>query len=132
MEIMSDNFSSPPLLVPAMHVHLLNCKSPDPLSRRLGLNKLELCMMVLEQMQHRHPSSSLFRGIFLAAIHHIFPTYVAQPTIPELATSEPSLQQDVSIDDPMAGITIGEDAIDALMDEVSIFNFWESLNSMQT
>lgn len=115
-----------------MHVHLLNCKSPDPLSRRLGLNKLELCMMVLEQMQHTHPSSSLFRGIFLAAIHHIFPSYVAQSTIPELASSESSLPQNVSADDPMAGITIGEDAIDALMDEVSIFNFWESFNSMQT
>ncbi|KAJ5742768.1 uncharacterized protein N7511_011169 [Penicillium nucicola] len=123
---------TPPLLVPAMHVHLLNCKSRDPLSRRLGLNKLELCMMVLEQMQHTHPSSSLFRGIFLAAIHHIFPSYVAQSTIPELATSESSLPQNVSVDDPMAGITIGEDAIDALMDEVSIFNFWESFYSMQT
>ncbi|KAJ6008619.1 hypothetical protein N7522_003635 [Penicillium canescens] len=123
---------TPPLLVPAMHVHLLNCKSPGPLSRRLGLNKLELCMMVLEQMQHTHPSSSLFRGIFLAAIHHIFPSYVAQSTIPELASSESSPPQDISVNDPMAGITIGEDAIDALMDEVSIFNFWESLNSMQT
>jgi hypothetical protein len=87
-------------------------------------------MMVLEQMQHTHPSSSLFRGIFLAAIHHIFPNYVAQSTVPELAASESSVPQEVSVDDPMAGITIGEDAIDALMDEVSIFNFWESFNNM--
>ncbi|CAG8222678.1 unnamed protein product [Penicillium salamii] len=123
---------TPPLLVPAMHVHLLNCKSPDPLSRRLGLNKLELCMMVLEQLQHTHPSSSLFRGIFLEAIHHIFPSYVAQSTIPELATSEDSLQPNVMTDGLMAGFNIGEDAIDALMDEVSIFNFWESLNNMQS
>lgn len=115
-----------------MHVHLLNCKSPDPLSRRLGLNKLELCMMVLEQLQHTHPSSSLFRGIFLEAIHHIFPSYVAQSTIPELATSEDSLQPNVMTDGLMAGFNIGEDAIDALMDEVSIFNFWESLNNMQS
>jgi hypothetical protein len=88
-------------------------------------------MMVLEQMQ-THPSSSLFRGIFLGAIRHIFPTYVAQSTMPELATLESSVPQNVSVDDPMAGITIDEDAIDALMDEVSMFNFWESLNSMQT
>ncbi|KAJ5782825.1 Transcription factor [Penicillium paradoxum] len=123
---------TPPLLVPAMHVHLLNCKSPDPLSRRLGLNKLELCMIVLEQMKDTHPSSSVFRGIFLEAIRYIFPSYVAQSTIPELSTSESSMPQDITLDDPLAGFTIGEDAIDALMDEVSIFNFWESLNSMQT
>jgi hypothetical protein len=131
-DVLPNNQSRPPLLVPAMHVHLLNCKSADPLSRRLGLNKLELCMIVLEQMQHTHPSSSVFRGIFLEAIRHIFPSYVAQSNIPELAISESSPPQDVSTDDPLAGITIGEDAIDALMDEVSIFNFWESLNSMQT
>ncbi|KAF1812114.1 hypothetical protein P152DRAFT_466895 [Eremomyces bilateralis CBS 781.70] len=123
---------TPPLLVPVMHVHLLNCKSPDPLSRRLGLNKIELCMMALEQMQHTHPSSSVFRGIFLEAIRHNFPSYVTQSTIPELAMSESSPLQDVSADDPMAGITIGKDTIESLMDEVSIFNIWESLNSMQT
>ncbi|KAJ5423810.1 Transcription factor, partial [Penicillium cf. griseofulvum] len=122
---------TPPLLVPAMHVHLLNCKSPDPVSRRLGLNKIEVCMIVLEQMQHTHPCSSVFRGIFLEAIRYIFPNYVAQTVLPELA-SESSPPQDVSADDPMAGITIDENAIDALMDEVSIFNFWESLNNMQT
>lgn len=114
-----------------MHIHLLNCKSPDPVSRRLGLNKIEVCMIVLEQMQHTHPCSSVFRGIFLEAIRYIFPNYVAQTVLPETA-SESSPLQEVSTDDPMAGITIGEDAIDALMDEVSIFNFWESLNNMQT
>ncbi|OQD64276.1 hypothetical protein PENPOL_c008G07375 [Penicillium polonicum] len=122
---------TPPLLVPAMHIHLLNCKTPDPVSRRLGLNKIEVCMIVLEQMQHTHPCSSVFRGIFLEAIRYIFPNYVAQTVLPEME-SESSPPQEVSTGDPMAGITIGEDAIDALMDEVSIFNFWESLNNMQT
>ncbi|KAJ6139441.1 hypothetical protein N7471_005927 [Penicillium samsonianum] len=122
---------TPPLLVPAMHVHLLNCKSPDPVSRRLGLNKIEVCMIVLEQMQSTHPCSSVFRGIFLEAIRYIFPNYAGQTILPKLA-SESSPPQEVPAEDPMAGITIGEDAIDALMDEVSIFNFWESLNNMQT
>ncbi|KAJ5178047.1 Transcription factor [Penicillium coprophilum] len=104
---------TPPLIVPAMHVHLLNCKSSDPVSRRLGLNKIEVCMIVLEQMQHTHPCSSVFR------------------VLPDFA-SKSSPPQDDSADDPLAGITIDENAIDALMDEVSIFNFWESLNNMQT
>ncbi|OQE71575.1 hypothetical protein PENNAL_c0104G01697 [Penicillium nalgiovense] len=103
------SFSSPmtpALLVPAMHVHLLNCKSPDPVARRLGLNKIEVCMIVLEQMQHTHPCSSVFRGIFLGAIRYIFPNYVAQTVLPELA-SDSSPPQEVPADDSLAGITIG-------------------------
>lgn len=88
-------------------------------------------MIVLEQMQSTHPCSSVFRGIFLEAIRYIFPNYAGQTILPKLA-SESSPPQEVPAEDPMAGITIGEDAIDALMDEVSIFNFWESLNNMQT
>ncbi|KAJ5458277.1 hypothetical protein N7475_009665 [Penicillium sp. IBT 31633x] len=113
---------TPPLLVPAMHVHLLNCKNSDPLSRRLGLNKIELTPT---------PSSSVFRGIFLEAIRYIFPNYVAQSNLPELAISDSPSMQEVSTGDPLAGFTIGEDAIDALMDEVSIVNFWESFNNIQ-
>lgn len=88
-------------------------------------------MIVLEQMRHTHSCSSVFRGIFLGAIRHIFPDYVAQTVLPELA-SESSPPQEAPADDPMAGVAISGDAIDTLLDEVSIFNFWESLNNMQT
>lgn len=88
-------------------------------------------MIVLEQMKHTHPSSSVFRGIFLEAIRYIFPNYVAQSNLPELAISDSPSMQEVSTGDPLAGFTIGEDAIDALMDEVSIVNFWESFNNIQ-
>lgn len=84
-------------------------------------------------MQHTHPSSSIFRGIFLEAIRQIFPGYVAQPPAPELepTSGPPLVQQDAPADDPIAGMAVGEDTIDALMGEVSMFNFWESLNNMQ-
>lgn len=63
-------------------------------------------MIVLEQMQHTHPCSSVFRGIFLGAIRYIFPNYVAQTVLPELA-SDSSPPQEVPADDSLAGITIG-------------------------
>ncbi|OJJ32923.1 hypothetical protein ASPWEDRAFT_42951 [Aspergillus wentii DTO 134E9] len=100
---------TPPLLVPVMHVHLLNSKSPDTLSRRLGLNKLDLCMMVLEQMQQAYPSASIFRGLFLEGIRQVGPEV-------------PSVEQE--------GINISDDVIDALLDEASIVNLWESINGM--
>ncbi|KAB8235430.1 Zn(II)2Cys6 transcription factor [Aspergillus alliaceus] len=121
---------TPPLLVPAMHVHLLNCKSSDGLSRRLGLNKLELCMVILEQMQHTHPSCSVFRGIFLGAIRQIFPDYMARPSMPETTPAEYHIPQDAPFDDPALGMVISDDVIGALMNEGSIYNFWETLNWM--
>ncbi|KAE8378348.1 C6 transcription factor [Aspergillus bertholletiae] len=121
---------TPPLLVPAMQVHLLNCKSSDDFIRRLGLNKLELCMMVLEQMQHTYPSASIFRGIFLGAIRQIFPDYMVQPPKPETAAPEYPTMQDAPPDDPAASIVISDDIIEALMDEASIYNFWETFNWM--
>lgn len=114
-----------------MHIHLPNCKSPDLLSRRLGLNKLELCMIVLE-INTTYPSILINLPWHLPrSYRQIFLAYLAQLPAPELATaSGPSPMQDAPADNQIAVMTIGEDTIDALMDEVSIFNFWESLNSM--
>ncbi|KAE8147144.1 C6 transcription factor [Aspergillus avenaceus] len=120
---------TPPLLVPAMHVHLLNCKSSDPLSRRLGLNKLDLCMMILEQMQHTYPSASVFRGVFLGAIRQLFPDYIAQP-MPEETVPQHPISDETYLTDPAAGMVISGDVIDAIMNEVPGYNFWESLNWM--
>ncbi|KAB8218256.1 C6 transcription factor [Aspergillus novoparasiticus] len=121
---------TPPLLVPAMQVHLLNCKSSDGFIRRLGLNKLELCMMILEQMQHTYPSASIFRGVFLAAIRQIFPDYMVQPSKPETVAPEYPIPQDAPLDDPAASMVISDDVIGALMNEVSTYNFWETFNWM--
>ncbi|QMW42179.1 hypothetical protein G4B11_005503 [Aspergillus flavus] len=121
---------TPPLLVPAMQVHLLNCKSSDGFIRRLGLNKLELCMMILEQMQHTYPSASIFRGIFLGAIRQVFPDYMVQPSKPGTAAPEYPILQDAPLDDPAASMVIGDDVIGALMDEASTYNFWETFSWM--
>lgn len=64
---------TPPLLVPAMQTHLLNCKSASPLSRRLRLSKLNMCMMVMEEFQKVYSAASILRGIFTKAIQHLCP-----------------------------------------------------------
>jgi hypothetical protein len=87
-------------------------------------------MMVLEQMQDTHPSASVFRGIFLGAIRQLFPDYMVQASMPESAAPECPIPQGISPDDPAEGMTISEDIIDALMDEASMYNFWESFNWM--
>ncbi|EEU37832.1 uncharacterized protein NECHADRAFT_1812, partial [Fusarium vanettenii 77-13-4] len=64
---------TPPLLVPAMHVHLLDCKSQNPLTRKLGFNKLEFCMEVMREFQKTYTSASVFCGIFGEAIRQLSP-----------------------------------------------------------
>ena len=38
-------------LIPAMQIHLLDCKSPNSLFRQLGNLKLQLCMMILSELR---------------------------------------------------------------------------------
>lgn len=42
------------VMVPAMQIHLLDCKSPTPSVRRLGHHKLDLCMMVLSELRETY------------------------------------------------------------------------------
>ncbi|KAK2774716.1 hypothetical protein FQN53_003523 [Emmonsiellopsis sp. PD_33] len=123
---------TPSLLVPAMHTHLLNCKSADILSRRLGLNKLDFCMAILGELQNAHTSASIYRGIFLEAIRQLFPDYNSQAPLPESDAfeSSSSMPPDAQSGGSPPGMTVSDDVINALMDDVSIFNFWESLNQM--
>lgn len=114
--------------MPAMHTHLMNCKSADPLSRRLGLNKLNMCMMVLQELQETYTVASIYRGVFSKAIKQLCPEYassvsedIARPVTAESASVE--AKQD---GEDMLDTMISDDLIDALMDEASIFSLWEN------
>ncbi|KAG2012664.1 hypothetical protein GB937_007013 [Aspergillus fischeri] len=117
---------TPPLLVPAMHIHLLNCKSDDPLTRQLSLNKLDFCMLILKVMQDVHTAASYYRGIFSEAIRHLSST-TSKPTGqgPVVVETPASLPGEPTMETLLSG-----DFLDGLMDEASFFNFWEPLSNM--
>jgi hypothetical protein len=73
-----------------MQVYLLNCKFGDALSRRLGLNMLNMCMMILEELQKTYSVASVCRGIFGKAIQQLFPDDAASVS---LTHSLPEQQQ---------------------------------------
>jgi hypothetical protein len=54
-----------------MQTHLLELRSSDQLSRSVGRHKLELCMMVLHEVENSYPSATFIRGIFLGAIDRL-------------------------------------------------------------
>lgn len=122
---------SPSLLVSAMHVHLLNCKSADALSRRLSLNKLELCMMVMEELEETYTSASVYRGVFLEAIRQLYPNYSTSTAIGESNATDFSLPRSNPSDDSMILPMVNDDILAALFDEASCFNFWESFSDIQ-
>jgi len=51
-------------LIPAMQIHLFDCKSTVPLRRGLGKNKLNLCMLVLSQLRDTYWSASVIYRLF--------------------------------------------------------------------
>ncbi|EHK20927.1 uncharacterized protein TRIVIDRAFT_192431 [Trichoderma virens Gv29-8] len=129
---------TPPLLVPAMQTHLLDCKSDDPLSQRLGFLKLDVCMLVMEEFQRTYTTASLYRGVFTKAIQQLFPNYsprtnasnsatgaTAGPIAPDLTTGST-----YTLDDPGLDIAITDNLVNELIDEASLFEFFESLNQV--
>lgn len=126
-----------------MQTHLLQCKSGEALSKRIRLNKLEMCMLVMEELQKTYTVASLYRGIFVKAIEQIFPGYSAPTTNPKPTADDiapphgsirresfdlgpESLDQIAQLGGTEFGDVDGNDLMSALMDEASIFSFWET------
>ncbi|CAG8296202.1 unnamed protein product [Penicillium nalgiovense] len=119
---------TPSLLVPAMHIHLLNCKSADALTRRVGFNKLELCMMVMEELQETYAAAAVYRGVFLGAINELHPHLFVGSTLQNSNVADPSTSR---VESPEASAmlpTVSDDVLNALLDETSFLDFWDSFN----
>ncbi|KAJ5378981.1 C6 transcription factor, partial [Penicillium cosmopolitanum] len=141
---------TPPLLVPAMQAHLLHCKTGDPLSKRVRLNKLEMCMLVMEELQKTYTAASIYRAVFTKALQMIFPGYSApvapfSSTANAAAAAPTTANVNVPVNSPMGAdvpdytqgqinegdfVVADGNLMDALMDEASIFNFWETWNQI--
>lgn len=127
-------------MVPAMQVYLLNCKFGDALSRRLGLNMLNMCMMVLEELQKTYTVASVCRGIFGKAIQQLFPDDAASIALsyavpePEVITMAEPIQPTMAIADTSLQLELFSanatkaDFIDALTADAGIFSFVDMLN----
>ncbi|KAJ0421225.1 fungal-specific transcription factor domain-containing protein [Aspergillus carlsbadensis] len=135
---------TPPLLIPAMQVHLLHCRTGNALSKRLRLNKLNACMMVMEEFQKVYIVASIYRAIFAKAIQMLCPETLpgtrnenqGPSSAGEASTvpggQQPVLEQHVSpasgqVPAPGPDLT---DMVDALMDESLPFHFWEAWNDI--
>ncbi|KAJ5669034.1 hypothetical protein N7462_010104 [Penicillium macrosclerotiorum] len=51
-------------LVPAMQVHLFDCKSTNSIQASLGRNKLQVCMLVLENLRNTYWSAGVMYRLF--------------------------------------------------------------------
>jgi hypothetical protein len=130
-----------------MQTHLLQCKFGDSLAKRIRLNKLEVCMLVMEELQKTYTVASVYRGIFTKAIQQIFPDYPGHvmhtscsptsitiprnegPTRNSLNNPE-SLNAGDQLGDSEFGDLGGDDLMAALMDNASVFDFWQACNQL--
>ncbi|KAF2491264.1 hypothetical protein BU16DRAFT_566176 [Lophium mytilinum] len=53
-----------PLIVPAMHTHLLDLRSPENLVRQMASNKLAFCMTVMDELKALYPAASFIHDLF--------------------------------------------------------------------
>lgn len=130
-----------------MQTHLLQCKCGDLLAKRIRLNKLEVCMLVMEELQKTYTVASVYRGIFTKAIQQIFPDYPDRamhtsrsPTwVPVPRSEDPARSLFNNGEDAGAGGQLGEsdfgvldgdDSMAALMDSASVFYFWQACNQV--
>ncbi|KAL4790307.1 cytochrome P450 [Aspergillus venezuelensis] len=120
---------TPPLLVPAMHIHLMNCKSSNPLTQQLSRNKLEFCLLILKVMRDVHSSASYYRALFSEAVRHVFPESTSGPS-PSLPERSDAGVSSTAPGAPAIDTFLSGNFFDDLMDEASFFNFWDSLNQM--
>ncbi|KAJ5538479.1 fungal-specific transcription factor domain-containing protein [Penicillium frequentans] len=121
------------LLIPAMQTHLQQCKFGNDLSKRVGLNKLEVCMLVMEELQEVYAVASMYRRLFTKAIDQIFPGYLAPTTKPNTADIN-IVQEDVVrkqgsndgvlFSDAEALDSDSGNLINPLMEEVLFRGFW--------
>lgn len=145
------DFSRPPLLVPAMQVHLARCKFGDTLSKRIRLNKLEMCMLILEELQKTYTVASIYRAIFTKAIQQVFPNYSApSTTVSHSASPVPapvsgnntlgSASQEMNpvVENPNSEqrdvqgfeIPLDLDFMSAFMDENATIDLWQTWNQV--
>jgi hypothetical protein len=128
-----------------MKTHLFQCKYGDPLSKRIKLKKLEVCMLVMEELQKTYTVASVYRAIFIKAIQQIFPDYSAPVALYSSAINGATVSDTQNLtDNRLAGEEVLDhyaplndaeiDVLDEsyfmqnLIDEASDFSFWETWN----
>lgn len=116
-----------------MQTHLLNCKDADSLSRRLRLNHLDMYMMIMEELQKTYTVASVYRGIFMKAIQQLFPDYGTNTRTARSGagffadqTNDMSADGPSTLDRAEANPASTDMLLDVLMDEASVFNFWDT------
>jgi len=115
-----------------MHVHLLNSKSLEPLSRQISLNKLEFCMLLLGELQAAYDSAGVFRGVFLEAIRRMSPDSSNRSAGAVNSASNPVFPFDNAAANPgSSGLTFDDGFFDELMDQGSISSFWDWVGSTE-
>jgi hypothetical protein len=113
-----------------MHVHLLNSKSSDPLTRQISLNKLDFCMLLLGELQAAYDSAGVFRGVFFEAIRRGAPETAAAPTGTENFSSTMAANA-IPTDLAPSGLTFDDGFFDELMGQGSISSFWDWVGSTE-
>lgn len=106
-----------------------------------------MCMLVMEELQKTYSVASIYRGIFTKALEQIFPGYSVPPTLSSSTANTAAVPEirsqphDTVTEAETSGLNTQFNGFDSgvaddgylmstLMDEASIFKFWETWNQI--
>ncbi|KAH8800627.1 fungal-specific transcription factor domain-containing protein [Xylogone sp. PMI_703] len=105
------------VLVPTMHIHLLALRSPNLLTRRLGLHKLDFCMTIMADLGSTYWSAGIIYKLFKEAMDRLTGEYGHMPSQPD-SGRQPSPED-------MTATVSGDDIMNMNSNTPGILNSYE-------
>ncbi|CEJ83045.1 hypothetical protein VHEMI03077 [[Torrubiella] hemipterigena] len=113
-------------LIPAMQIHLLDCKSTNSLISSLGSNRLQLCMIVLEHLRQTYWSANVMYRLFQGA-HDVLKQSAPVTRRSSVGPTRPAGEGE---DDTGMDMTLEPEASTELADEMTSFWFDPSASGL--
>jgi hypothetical protein len=111
-------------LIPALQVYLLDSASPKPLIQRIGRNRLELCMIVIEELRHTYFGAEIMSRMFPKAEKAILTREVAARNVSRTDDGSSSGNRppgSVTREDASSNAAMAEDVFDLTFQTLNPF-----------
>lgn len=91
-----------------MHTHLLDSRTQNSLAKSVGLYRLDLCLLILQHLEHNYPAAATIRTLFLRAKQ-----LIDQPQAPEVSHGT-NLEQAGSLRNISDDVPLSVDSLNSL------------------
>ncbi|KAF2801411.1 uncharacterized protein BDZ99DRAFT_220393 [Mytilinidion resinicola] len=114
-----------PLIVPAMHTHLLDLRSPENLVRQIASNKLAFCMTVMDELKVLYPTANFIHDIFARAKLKIESQQSPSEIHAQLQRIPFGARMSTEFETPQSNLATTAGELPHLFIDSTLFDFWD-------